>query len=157
MNVTGLDISTNTGLVQVNSDFEIVFKQKVKFKSYSQFYATLMESVNTEYAVVEDYAYGAQGQGKSLLAELGGITKLVLDTKKIDYITVSPISLKAFCGSGGANKEDRKNFIKSVYNITLEDDDIADAYILSLIGLTAFENNCKFPYQRGIKWQKKKK
>jgi len=83
--------------------------------------------------ILEDYAFGAIGRGKSILCEIGGIVRFMLRQKHTPYTVVSPTTLKRFVGSPGSKSMIPKECLKR-WNIDLDSDDLADALVLTKIG-----------------------
>ena len=83
--------------------------------------------------VLEDYAFGAIGRGKSILCEIGGIVRYCLRKKHVHYTLVSPTTLKRFLGSVGSKSMVPKECLKR-WKIDLDSDDLADALVLTKIG-----------------------
>jgi len=83
--------------------------------------------------ILEDYAFGAIGRGKSILCEIGGIVRFTLNDMDVPYILVSPTTLKRFVGSPGSKSMIPKEVLKR-WKIDLDSDDLADALVLTKIG-----------------------
>jgi len=83
--------------------------------------------------ILEDYAFGAVGRGKSILCEIGGIVRFALRKRHIPYTLVSPTTLKRFVGSPGSKSMIPKECLKR-WKIDLDSDDLADALVLTKIG-----------------------
>lgn len=93
-----------------------------------EFFAEYAEEV-----IIEDYAFGAIGRGKSILCEIGGIVRFALNNMNTHYTLVSPTTLKRFVGSPGSKSMIPKECLKR-WKIDLESDDLADALVLTKIG-----------------------
>ena len=99
--------------------------------------------------IMEDYAFGAIGRGKSILCEIGGIVRFALRKRHIPYTLVSPTTLKRFLGSVGSKSMVPKECLKR-WKIDLNSDDLADALVLTKIGEAIEDPNAETvtEYQR---------
>ncbi len=109
-----------------------------------EFFAEYAEEV-----ILEDYAFGAIGRGKSILCEIGGIVRFALNNMNTDYTLVSPTTLKRFVGSPGSKSMVPKECLKR-WQIDLDSDDLADALVLTKIGEAIEDPNAEnvTKYQR---------
>ena len=87
----------------------------------------------TDEVILEDYAFGAIGRGKSILCEIGGIVRYMLNEHHVPYTLVSPTTLKRFLGSVSSKSMVPKEVLKR-WKIDLDSDDLADAMVLTKIG-----------------------
>ena len=105
----------------------------------------LVEKYDPNIAVIENLAFGVRNA--TALTQLSGLnyfTRALLAGKEIPFILVAPTSLKKFITLSGASKKDV--ILMEVYKrwgVTILDDNCADAYGLSQIGLTLMEANSK--------------
>lgn len=106
-------------------------------------------AIHTDEVVLEDYAFGAIGRGKSILCEIGGIVRFVLNDLGLPYTLVSPTTLKRFLGSVSSKSMVPKEVLKR-WKIDLDSDDLADAMVLVKIGEAIREPNADWVtvYQR---------
>ncbi|MFQ5542345.1 MAG: hypothetical protein ACE5E2_05900 [Candidatus Binatia bacterium] len=86
-----------------------------------------------DHVILEDYAFGAIGRGKSILCEIGGIVRYTLNKKRVPYTLVSPSTLKRFLGSVSSKSMVPKEVLKR-WKIDVDSDDLADALVLVKIG-----------------------
>src|SRR5690554_4695228 len=143
MKVMGLDLSlTSTGLVIVTPD-ETVLSRAIKSKSKGEERLLhIKEQINnelTEYCpdlvVLEGYAFMANGRITGL-AELGGVIKAELHTRKQKVIVVPPARVKKFvCGKGNAKKDEVRLWAFKRWAFEAKSNDEVDAYVLAQIGL----------------------
>jgi len=96
-------------------------------------------------AVVEGMAFMARNTTALVqLAALNYMTRAVLFDYNIPFIIVAPTSLKKFItGNGAAKKDVMLIEIYKRYNVTILDDNVADAYSLAQVGLGLLEANSK--------------
>ena len=99
--------------------------------------------------ILEDYAFGAIGRGKSILCEIGGIVRFALNKMDVHYTLVSPTTLKRFLGIVGSKSMVPKECLKR-WKIDLDSDDLADALVLTKIGEAIEDPNAETvtEYQR---------
>jgi Holliday junction resolvasome RuvABC endonuclease subunit len=77
---------------------------------------------------IEGYAYGAQSQAVTKLAELGGVIRTALWGAGIPYIEVASNTIKAYaCGNGRADKDAMVAAAQDLYGYRGRDHNIADA------------------------------
>jgi Holliday junction resolvasome RuvABC endonuclease subunit len=82
-------------------------------------------------ACVEGYAYGGLGK-LAELAEVGGVARLFLASRGIDYKVVAPAALKKYItGDSAAEKSDVILAVNTRYGSKLTDDNQADALALA--------------------------
>lgn len=88
-----------------------------------------------EKVILENYAFGARGRAVFNLGELGGLIRMVLYRAGIPYEEVSPTTVKKkMSGSGKADKKAMVEAVNRYFNISITDDNQADALALGLIG-----------------------
>ncbi len=84
--------------------------------------------------VIEGFSYGSKGQGVSIQYGIGWILRYTLYKNNIDFIEVSPNTLKKFAtGKGNAKKENMILPIYKRYGFEDDSDNIRDAYVLAQI------------------------
>lgn len=111
-----------------------------------------------ERAAIEGYSFGYSkkrvGKGTyvsarnnlSQLGESGGIVRVVLFERGIDYVSISPAELKScFSGDRSASKEDMMLAAKRLYKRDFTDNNECDAFALHVIG-----NNYWKDYDNGV-------
>lgn len=138
--ILGLDLSyTRSGLVALNPDYVIVFSKTISVPTGAKRmhrvagqFLKAFEGWTPDLCIIEDYAYGAPGKQVLVkLAELGGVVKLVLETRGIDYLCVSPSKIKAhITGKGTAGKDIVARELARLHGIKFNKDpgyDISDA------------------------------
>lgn len=95
----------------------------------------LLDVVNPTLAVYEDYAMGARGNNMFHIGELGGVLKVLLWERGIDYLEVSPTTLKsAIALDGRADKAKIAMALKVRFGLSVHQHDEADATGLMLVG-----------------------
>lgn len=86
------------------------------------------------FAVIEDHAFGAQGRGKTVLAELQGVIKHYLLKNEVAFVTKAPTSIKKhITGNGRAEKIDIIYAAKAAGH-DISDSDRADAWACAMFG-----------------------
>lgn len=98
---------------------------------------------DTRYIVgaLEGYSYGSVNK-KYLLGEIGAIVKLALHDRCDVVHVVAPTQVKLFtAGRGSASKETVMKAVERQWGVSLNDDNLADAYSLARVALeVAFPN-----------------
>lgn len=138
--ILALDISTNTGFAwSKDNSFDTLFfaKREETNEEYAvRLYHKVMEIIRSEQpdlAVIENYAFGSMGRGKSVLSELGGVVKLAFSLCSVKWVEISPSQWKSYLfGQPFAKKEDIKilSYKKFGVDFSSQPNDLADAYCL---------------------------
>lgn len=85
-----------------------------------------------KFAALEGYSYDSVGRVFEL-GEIGGVIKVLLLESRIEYVVVSPSSLKKFAtGVSSASKENMLDAAKSL-GAVCADDNQADAFFLARV------------------------
>lgn len=134
--VVGIDPSlTGTGIAYIDGTTTVV---RTKMTGDSRLLAianAVATAVEDEplLAVLEDLPTHAHGAGKTGMVQ--GVVRLALLENRIDYVTVTPATLKKFAtGNGGANKGDMRMELYKRVGIDLADDNEVDAWWLRALG-----------------------
>ncbi len=97
-------------------------------------FINLITVYKPEKVVIENYAFGARGRAIFNLGELGGLIRMVLYETNIPYDEISPTTVKKkMTGSGKADKPAMIKAVNEYFNISIDDDNQADALALALI------------------------
>jgi crossover junction endodeoxyribonuclease RuvC len=87
--------------------------------------------------IIEDFAFGAKGQAVYEIAGLGYLVRYWLWKNQKPFIVVAPTQLKKFaCGKGNADKQVILREVFRRWGHVIDDDNAADAFILSQIGMS---------------------
>lgn len=147
MRVMGVDLSTNTGVAIVDTPKEVIHA-----KSYSAPNLKGMPRINSivgdilrvreKYApdliVIEDYAISKFGNAIILSVSLGSVLRFILWQDGHLYGDVAPSVVKKFLtGKGNAKKEHMMLDLYKKFGFSAENNDVADAVALALLGLAA--------------------
>ena len=125
MNLVGLDIGESTGFCGLELDsannVSSAFFREVKVSTLSEYFSYdtakgiegAIEGYNTDFVIIEGYAFGGKGFFNYLQAEITGQVKRFLVDSGIPFYE-APISSmrKAVLGNGRATKADAKRFAK---------------------------------------------
>lgn len=138
----GLDISlTATGVCTMNTDSGVIEANTIATDTLrgearlSFIYDKLMQQIidHIDFACIEGYSYNSQGK-QFELGEAGGIARLVLAQKKINFKVIPPQSLKKFVtGNNNADKDEMMQTIINEHKQKFDDDNQYDAYGLATI------------------------
>jgi crossover junction endodeoxyribonuclease RuvC len=140
----GLDLALNhSGIVILDSPHNILLSEIFKPQTSGterlwQIYNRVLmifKEFNPDLCVIEGYAYGKPFQAHQL-GEVGGVIRLIVYNQKIAFTVVPPKRAKLFAtGSGKANKDLIMLSVFKNWGIEFNHSDLADAYVLALIGL----------------------
>jgi len=113
------------------------------------------------FAVIEGYSYDSVGR-LAQLGEWGGVIRVELYTRGIQFVVPTPAQLKQFVtGRGDATKEQMIEAVESVYGLEVaDDDDLADAAGLARLGYVYLtgdsQRRCELEVVKSMKAPKKK-
>lgn len=100
--------------------------------------------------VMEGYSYGSINK-KYLLGEVGAVIKLALFDHCDKCFEIAPKQLKKYVtGRAAASKEEMIVAVGKQWNVTVDDDNIADAYGLSRIGYDIFNRKITQRYRLDV-------
>ena len=139
--VLALDVSTSTGMCWTSgkrADTRVIARkgdESIDEYALRLYYSVVGRCtvVKPAVAVVEDYAFGAIGRSRTILAELGGIVKLALRMSGVPIVLVTSTQWKAYVlGNGHIPKENVKLHILKKFNVDFEgkSQDEADAWAI---------------------------
>ena len=147
MRVTGLDISTHTGIANLVMERDgvirmpysgVIHSKKSGFDRCADMAMSMMDIVNgfkPDLVVIEGYGY-SNAHTLVTLVEIGTVLRYFLWQEGIKYRDVSPNTLKKFATGKGNSPKDV--VIKEVYKHwghDVTDNNIADAIVLGYLGL----------------------
>lgn len=139
--VVGLDLSLrSTGIAYADGHVRAVPTGKLRGPERLAYIAAEVVGAahSAEMAVIEAYAFGAQGRSAYALGELGGVVRLDLWRHGVAYWEVSPSALKVFAtDNGGAGKATMAAAARARLGYLSDQDDEADALWLRALGLAA--------------------
>jgi len=134
MNETGYAIFKNTQL----KDYGIISTSKIKesvenihSQKLKHIYNELIEISNKhkiDIVIIED-SFVRHNKATKALSKVRGVAELIFSDKQIILYPTRLIK-KAVTDNGNASKEDMINKINEIYNLKIEDDNIADAVAL---------------------------
>jgi len=150
-NVVAFDLSlrnTGVGIFRYGWMHSTASINTEKIKSYPDRLGAILKQVliyvNAEdKVVIEDYAFHANMNSLTVLAELGGLVKFSLWRKTGSWPTlINPATVKKWItGKGNAKKEDIKLAIYKKYKLEFPNSDEADAFALGDLGWNLFYPN----------------
>ncbi len=84
---------------------------------------------------LEGYSFGSQGRAVFQIGELGGVIRLMLHQRGINWIEISPSSVKKFATGKGNSKKDQVMLgVYKKWGFEAPTSDEADAFVLAHIG-----------------------
>lgn len=144
MRFVGIDPSTKTGLVIINTDGEIINAEEITAKSKDpERMVSIIDGVMGELSpgddiAIEGFAYGANGNAISIQYGLGWGLRMALYTDKYSYLDVPPTSLKKFAsGRGNTKKDELAVHIFKRWGFEHKSDNVRDAFVLAHIARLA--------------------
>lgn len=100
--------------------------------------------------VMEGYSYGSINK-KFLLGEVGAVIKMTLFDHCDSCFDAAPKQLKKFvCSRGSASKEDVIFSVEKQWGVVVDNDNLADAYVLARIGYEIARPSTKKRHQLDI-------
>lgn len=126
---SGAHVSTTTCL-RIPMDDSLV-------RAAKQYHAldSLLKGALPDFAIIEAYAFRARGRSKHMLYEAGTMCRFALYQRHVPWIVVNPSQLKKFAtGYGNAPKPDMILAAKNLMGLETDDDNVADAALLGLVG-----------------------
>lgn len=95
----------------------------------------MMKGALPDFAIIEAYAFRARGRAKHMLYEAGTMLRYSLFSRHIPWFVVNPSQLKKFAtGYGNAKKPDMIVAANELMGLETDDDNVADAALLGLVG-----------------------
>lgn len=82
--------------------------------------------------IIENFSYGSTGRSTLDLAQLGGVIRYMMYENNIEYFLCPPRNAKAYItGFSKAEKEQIQEAVFEKYGVMIEDDNIADSYMMA--------------------------
>jgi len=95
----------------------------------------MLKGALPDFAIIEAYAFRARGRSKHMLYEAGTMLRFALYQRHVPWMVVNPSQLKKFAtGYGNAPKPDMIVAAKTLMKLDTDDDNVADAALLGLVG-----------------------
>lgn len=95
--------------------------------------ALVLKTFKPEFAALEGYSVNSVNRPFDL-GEVGGLVRLALHDAHVPFIVVTPTQLKKFVtGSGASDKEALQKWVAKKWEVTLTQDDQADAFGLAQV------------------------
>jgi Holliday junction resolvasome RuvABC endonuclease subunit len=167
MDFLGLDLSlNNTGISIVNRRGKPILIESIEPKIkpaddedgirrgifIADRIAYLIKDRDISLTVIEDCFSGKNVKVLKSLAQLHGVVKQLLAIHRIKYLVLPPLSLKSFIlpkSTGGSKKNHILKEVYKKYNLDLDDDNKADAFLLSKIA-QEYTFNCYLKSKKSL-------
>jgi len=132
--ILALDMSlTHTGYC-LNGETGVIASRKRGWDRIAEITSRVYElTFGVDVVVIEGYSYGSKGQAVYQIAELGGIIRFWLYTRRMLTVEITPSTLKKFAtGKGNAPKSAMVAAAVRRFHLPEghDDDNEADAYLL---------------------------
>jgi len=150
MIVIGIDPSlTGTGIFIEYNDYAVVIKTKSSEDDANRMIKISKEIMrvinmygNEDVKVgIEGFSMMSRGRGKGQLFGLGWVLRTKLKENNIPYIEIAPTMVKKFAtGKGNCEKSLILKAVFKKWSFDVDDDNIADAYVIQKIADHYFNN-----------------
>ncbi|MFJ3387519.1 MULTISPECIES: hypothetical protein [unclassified Lysinibacillus] len=154
----GIDPSTKTGFVILDSNGEVVVEEEIRatatkdparmigiakqIKSYLQ---------PNDKVVIEGFAYGAKGKAVDFQYGLGWLIRAMLFTEKFGYTDATPSQVKKFASNiGNAKKEDLVLPLYKKWGYEHHSDNVRDAYIMARMAYNMYNHAGLQKYEQEV-------
>lgn len=158
MRFIGIDPSTKTGFVILDSNGEVVVQEEIRatekkdparmieiareIKSYLQ---------PNDIVVIEGFAYGAKGKAVDFQYGLGWLIRAMLYTERFSYTDATPSQVKKFASNkGNAKKEDLVLPLFKKWGYEHYSDNVRDAYIMAKMGYSMYNPDGLQKYEQDV-------
>jgi len=149
MNFIGLDLSlTGTGVVVIDTAGTIISQDLIKTNSKQDMEERFDDILNKIFDIIGKYpkediiiymeglSFGSSGQSMLELAGLHYIVRHMFWTHKYNFTVIPPSKIKKFItGKGSCKKELILLYVFKKFGVTIEENNIADAYCLAQLNL----------------------
>lgn len=154
----GLDPSTKTGLVILDSNGEVVEQEEIRSKAKKdpERMIDIVRQVKAylkpnDRVVIEGFAYGAKGNAVDFQYGLGWLLRAMLYINKFAYTEATPSQVKKFCSNrGNAKKEDLVLPLYKKWGYEHHSDNVRDAYILARMGYAMYNHEGLQGYEQDV-------
>lgn len=154
----GIDPSSKTGLVIMDSSGEVLVEEEIKAKSTKdpQRMLEILNEVKSylkpnDRVIIEGFAYGAKGNAVDFQYGLGWLIRAMLYSNKIKYTEATPSQVKKFCSNrGNAKKEDLVLPLYKKWNYEHRSDNVRDAYIMAKMVYSMFNQQGLQGYEQDV-------
>ena len=152
MNYLGVDQSLcSTGIVILDTDYKIILQKLIKTEPH-QFSTEIERLIHIKNRVreiidfydiksvyMENFAYGARGASIFTIGGLGYLLRELYYEEKIPLTLIAPATLKKYASDKGNCKKNLVLMsILKKWHVEINDDNIADAYILARMAVAGY-------------------
>ncbi|WP_433943493.1 hypothetical protein [Paenibacillus sp. SN-8-1] len=157
MRFVGIDPSTKTGIVILDKDgnlldgFEVTAKGTDPGRMASIITDVYGNVEPGDVIAIEGFAYGAKGNAVGIQYGLGFGIRIEFYNSGIDYLEVSPGSLKKFAsGKGNTKKDELAVHIFKQWGFEHKSDNVRDAFVLAHIARAIRMGTASTKYQQEV-------
>lgn len=158
MRFVGIDPSTKTGFVILDSNGEVLVEEEIKATATKdparmigiakQIKAYLEPN---DKIVIEGFAYGAKGNAVDFQYGLGWILRAMLFTDKFGYSVATPSQVKKFaCNVGNAKKEALVLPLYKKWGYEHPSDNVRDAFIMAKMAYNMYNQQGLQKYEEDV-------
>lgn len=158
MRFVGIDPSTKTGFVILDSSGEVVEQEEIRSKITTD-PARMIDIVRQVKAylqpndkiIIEGFAYGAKGNAVDFQYGLGWLIRAMLHVEKYKYSIATPSQVKKFASNrGNAKKEDLVLPLYKKWGYEHHSDNVRDAYVLARMGYSMYNQDGLQKYEQDV-------
>lgn len=154
----GIDPSTKTGFVILDSNGDVIVEEEIKVTATKD--PARMISITKEIkghlkpndkVVIEGFAYGAKGRAVDFQYGLGWIIRAMLFIEKFGYSDATPSQVKKFASNrGNAKKEDLVLPLYKKWGYEHHSDNVRDAYIMAKMAYYMYNPEGLLQYEQDV-------
>ena len=154
----GIDPSTKTGFVIMDSNGEVVVQEEIRTK-ITKDPARMIDIVKqvkaqlqpNDKVIIEGFAYGAKGNAVDFQYGLGWLMRAMLYSEKIAYTDATPSQVKKFASNrGNAKKEDLVLPLYKKWGYEHHSDNVRDAYVMSRMAYSMYNQDGLQGYEQDV-------
>ena len=153
----GIDPSSKTGFVILDSMGEVVIAEELKSKNKDPLRMIDItkeiraELKPTDKIGIEGFAFGAKGRALDFQYGLGWLIRVMMYVDKISYSDITPSQLKKFASNrGNAKKDDLVLPIYKKWGFEHSSDNVRDAYVLARMVYSMYNHEGLVGYEQDV-------
>lgn len=158
MRFVGIDPSTKTGFVILDSNGEVLVEEEIKATATKDparmigITRQIKEYLEpNDKIIIEGFAYGARGNAVDFQYGLGWLIRAMLFVEKYGYTEATPSQVKKFASNkGNAKKEDLVLPLYKKWGYEHHSDNVRDAYILAKMAYSMYNQTGLQGYEQDV-------
>ena len=158
MRFVGIDPSTKTGFVILDSNGEVIVEEEIR-PTATKDPARMIDIVKqikaylqpNDKIVIEGFAYGAKGRAVDFQYGLGWLIRAMLHVEKYGYSDATPSQVKKFASNrGNAKKEDLVLPLYKKWGYEHPSDNVRDALIMAKMSYSMYNHEGLQLYEQDV-------